>query len=177
MRSLGKDRQDVRTALPVRPPPRAEQAEALLRRGARREPVGEDIRRLRPGFRDRAVEGVAGGLVAQGAAEQDDLLDLLLDLAEALQERHRPREVLDADPEQRQGRDLQKLGQPPHRVELDDLALLVPVQGGARDAEPRRDLLRAQSRFEAIGPQLLSDVGELHPSLRSLGRLPTEARF
>jgi hypothetical protein len=91
---------------------------------------------------------------------------LFLDLAQPFLEGDGAREILDADAEQREGGDLQQLGQSPDRIQLDDLALLVAVKRGAGDAEPGGDLLRPETTLESVSAQLLTDIGKPHATPR-----------
>jgi hypothetical protein len=89
-------------------------------------------------------------------------IGLFLNLAQAFQEGGDARKIIHPNAQQREGRDLQHLCQPPHGIKLDDLALFVAIERSAGDAEPGRDLIRLQPGFQAIGAKLLADFIKSH---------------
>ena len=163
---FAQDADDVGAAGLMQLLPRQQQAEHLVGVGAGEKAFGGAVGGFRPGLGDGAVIGVGGGLVADGAAHQQDLVGLFLDLPQPFLEGDGAGEILDTDAEQRKGGDLQQLGQPPDRVQLDDLALFIPVERGAGDAEAGGDLLRPETTFESVRAQLLTDIGEPHATPR-----------
>ena len=83
-------------------------------------------------------------------------------MAETFKEGRDAGKVIHPDAEQREGGDLQHLRQAPHRIQLDDLALFIAIERGARDAEAGRNFIRLQPGFQAIGTKLLADFVEPH---------------
>src|SRR5438067_6541007 len=84
----------------------------------------------------------------------------LLELPQALEIRHRRRQVLDANAEQCRHGDAEELGELVERLDLRQLALLEAVERGTRDVEALRDFVGAQPRGEAEGLQPVADVVE-----------------
>jgi hypothetical protein len=86
----------------------------------------------------------------------------LLDLADPLEVRHRRRQVLDADAEERRYRHAEELRQLFERLDLDELAALESVDRRSRYVEAAGDLVRAQSGGEPERLQPIADIVESH---------------
>ena len=109
---------------------------------------------------ERAIEAVGGQHVGDRPGEHDDVLGRLLDLAHALEIADRGGDIFDADAEQRRHRHFQQLGEILQRLDLRHVALLDPVERGARNAELLRDLFRGQPGAEAEGLEPVADIVE-----------------
>ena len=86
---------------------------------------------------------------------------VLLELAHALEERDGVAVVFDADAHQRRQRGVEQFGDLLQRLDLDEFALLQPVDRGARDADRIGDLAHRQVLAEPIGAQPSADFGQL----------------